>query len=202
NATLPFKILNEETIFHAVSLGLASLNPSRAIIDNGLYSSYQVNDYRKKLFFNKRTDDSYSFKGSYTGFNVQNTFVGLTVPELYLTLAECYARLGKLTESQEALNKLLTKRYKSNFVLPSFGSKEVLLDYVLLERRKEMLLRGVRWSDLRRLNQEPRYARVLERLEVVGSDTVKHVLSIGDKRYTYLIPREVIEFTEIPQNPR
>ncbi|SKB38085.1 SusD family protein [Sphingobacterium nematocida] len=202
NATLPFKILNEEIIYHANSVGLSPLNPSRATIDNGLYSSYQVNDYRKKLFFNKRTDDSYSFKGSYTGFNIQSTFVGLTVPELYLTLAECYARSGKIRESVEVLTKLLVKRYKSGFVMPTFDNKEDLLDYVLLERRKEMLLRGVRWSDLRRLNQEPRHAKDIERLEVVGSDTVKHVLGIGDKRYTYLIPREVIEFTGMPQNPR
>lgn len=202
NATLPFKILNEEIIFHGVSVGLSPLNPSRAIIDKGLYSSYQINDYRKKLFFNKRVDDTYSFKGSYTGFNIQGTFVGLTVPELYLTLAECYARLGKVRESEEVLSKLLMKRYKSGFVMPTFDTKEDLLDYVLLERRKEMLLRGVRWSDLRRLNQEPRYAKALERLEVVGSDTIKHVLNIDDKRYTYLIPREVIEFTGIPQNTR
>lgn len=202
NATLPFKMLNEEIVFHAVGLGLNSLNPSRATIDKELYSSYQVNDYRKKLFFNKRTDNNFSFKGSYTGFNVQNTFVGLTVPEVYLTLAECYARSGKVRESGEVLTKLLVKRYKSGFVIPTFDNKEDLLDYVLLERRKEMLLRGVRWSDLRRLNQEPRHAKVLERQEVVGSDTIKHVLYIDDKRYTYLIPREIIEFTGIPQNPR
>ncbi|WP_164123017.1 RagB/SusD family nutrient uptake outer membrane protein [Sphingobacterium sp. xlx-130] len=202
NATLPFKILNEETIFHAVSVGLKPLNPSRATIDKGLYSSYQINDYRKKLFFNKRADGTYSFKGSYTGFNIQSTFIGLTVPELYLTLAECYARLGKVRESGEVLTKLLVKRYKSGFVMPIFDNKEDLLDYVLLERRKEMLLRGVRWSDLRRLNQEPRHAKVLERQEVVGSDTIKHVLNIDDKRYTYLIPNEIIEFTGIPQNPR
>ncbi len=202
NATLPFRIMNEETLFFATCSGLSTLNPTRANINIDLVDSYGSNDFRKKLFFTKRANGTYSFKGSYTGFNIQNTFAGITVPELYLILAECYARRGELESSRTALNKLLMKRYKPGFVLRDFSSKEALLDYILLERRKEMILRSVRWWDLRRLNQEPRYAKELKREELVGNGVIEHVLRVADYRYVYLLPQEIVQSTGIPQNMR
>lgn len=71
------------------------------------------------------------------------------------------------------------------------------LNTILLERRKELLMRGIRWSDLRRLNKEPQFAKTLIRIE----DGQTYSLQPGGLRYIFPIPLLVIQMTGIPQNP-
>jgi len=69
---------------------------------------------------------------------------------------------------------------------------------VLTERRKELLMRGTRWTDLRRLNKDTQFAKTLSRT-VVGAT---HTLPPNDPRYTLLIPQEVITNSALEQNNR
>ena len=69
----------------------------------------------------------------------------------------------------------------------------------LAERRKELIQRGLRWTDLRRLNLDPRFAVTIER--VVQGATYQ--LLPNDLRYTFLIPNdEIFANGLIEQNPR
>ncbi|MDZ4809429.1 MAG: RagB/SusD family nutrient uptake outer membrane protein [Bacteroidota bacterium] len=83
--------------------------------------------------------------------------VGLTTPEMYLTRAECYARLG-LGDKVNAitdLNSLRIKRYITGTYTPYNAANYTdaqTLQLVKEERRRELWCRGLRWFDLRRYN--------------------------------------------------
>jgi hypothetical protein len=68
----------------------------------------------------------------------------------------------------------------------------------LLERRKELCFRGLRWQDLRRLNKEPEYAKTLTR----KIDGITYTLPPNDPKYVFPIPPNVIALSGMQQNPR
>lgn len=199
---LPFSAMNEETLFFGYSNSTVFLHPNReSYIDTVLYKSYQEWDLRKDLFFREHESGYATFRGSYLGSSTSASFFGLVVPELFLIKAECLTRAGKYKEGMQSLNSLLANRYAtiSSFEINVHSELEVL-NFILEERRKELIFKGVRWSDLRRLNKDPRFAKTLYRK--VPSEDKLYELPPNDKRYTYLIPSSVIELNRMPQNPR
>jgi starch-binding outer membrane protein, SusD/RagB family len=78
----------------------------------------------------------------------------LATDEMYLIRAESDARMDKLDHALSDLNTLLKKRWNNKVNYKPFYSadKNEIIDRILLERRKELLWRGLRWSDIRRLN--------------------------------------------------
>lgn len=199
----PFVAMNEETIFFAYSNGQRILNPNTADVHPELMSLYRTHDHRRHVYFQSKGIGRYGFKGSYVGLAGNFFFMGLTTPELYLIKAECLARQRKVQESLDVLNLLLEKRYdRLSFVPYATDDPEECLRIVLEERRKELVFRGVRWSDLKRFNLEPSTAKMLLRYSYEGGNTITHELMPNDPRYVYLIPQEVIEISGMQQNPR
>jgi tetratricopeptide (TPR) repeat protein len=188
-----------EDQFHCVltSYGIGS-SPQIAIVDPALYASYDNNDLRKTCFFDSssgivRSKSSYEFKqqGYY--------YSGVAIDEMYLIRAECNARLSNVSAALSDLNTLLQNRYKtSTFTSLTISDPLLLLQKILSERKKELIFRGLRWSDLRRLNADSRFAKTLTR--VVKGTT--YTLPPGDLRYTLLIPDREIKISGIVQNPR
>ncbi|MEC3879752.1 RagB/SusD family nutrient uptake outer membrane protein [Parapedobacter sp. 10938] len=203
DARIPFERFNKETIFYAYSGGLPILNPKRANVDLELYHSYHHNDLRKRAYFTDKENGTYGFKGSYTGNSGNGFFIGLAVDELFLIRAECTARAGKLGEAMADLNRLLRTRWREGEFKPvQLQDEEEALRVILGERRKELIMRGLRWSDLRRLNKDPRFAKTLARYVDDGQEVKKYTLPPNDLRYTYLIPQSVIDITGMKQNQR
>lgn len=201
NATRAFPVLlpngNEEVIYYSVMPGLSLFSSSLTYVDSLLYKSYATNDLRKSAFFMSRGANKFSFRGSYTGRT--ELFSGLATDEVYLIRAECQARKGNTQGALADLNTLLSKRWKRDtYVSMTASSADEALNLVLTERRKELLIRGLRWSDLRRLNTDPRFAVTLQRK--INSQTF--TLPAQDKRYVLLIPDEEVTATGIAQNPR
>lgn len=191
--TYPFKNPNPETIFMSVSSN-SLISTSNAKMDSVLYSSYASNDCRKTLFFKSLGNNQYSFRGSYS--NSDGQFSGLATDELYLTRAECFARDGKTTEALADLNALLAKRYKAFSPVTAVSAADALAK-ILVERRKELVMRFVRWMDIRRLNKEG--AGIIPKRLIGG---VYYQLSPGDLRYALPLPEDVIAISGMPQNPR
>src|SRR5690606_71495 len=99
---------------------------------------------------------SSGFQGSYDGnYASYISFDGITTDEMYLIRAEAYARTNKIAESLTDLNTLLLKRYATG-TFPGYESMDqtALISLIKDERRKELVYRGLRWSDLRRYNLE------------------------------------------------
>lgn len=196
-SSFPFPQLNAEVLMHATLVNTSILNPTNALIDPLLYDSYENNDLRQALFFRNNNNGTYSFKGNYNG-SANPLFSGIAIDELYLTRAECHARLGRLEAALNDLNGLLITRFKAGtYVHKTAPSVDAALALIIAERRKELLLRGIRWMDLRRLNQDPRFAITLSR--TVNGET--YSLPPNDNRYTFPIPDYVIAINGIQQNP-
>ena len=208
-ASIAFSMLNQETIYQANFLGgtqysgtlylcaIAGGFYSFTRIDSSLISSYDPNDLRRVIYYHYKPQDSSYLKGSYTGTNI--CFGGLATDELYLIRAEGAARAGDYVSAMNDVNTLLAKRwYKGSFPGYTVGSAQEALDTILLERRKELGFRGLRWTDLRRLNLEG-YNIIINRS---ASGFPGAVLSpVTPDLYTLPIPPDVINLTTMKQNP-
>ncbi len=199
--SIPFTLNNKELIYYAHNVSAGRLiTQTLANVDTLLYDLFEEDDLRKKLFFEPKNNGYMAFRGQYSA-NQRNLFAGLATDEVYLIKAECEARLDKTNECLTTLNTLLEKRWeKGKFQGIQSDSSERLLSMVLSERRKQLMFRGIRWGDLRRLNQETRFETVIRRrFPNIGEE---YLLPPRDLRYTFLIPMKVIEFSGMEQNPR
>ena len=193
----PIQRFNPEVIYHIMDDVALTAGYTLVRIDSVLYRSFEEGDLRKKLFFIDNHDGSFSFKGNYT-FSYY-LFHGLATDEIYLIKAEAAVRTGKVDEALASLNTLLQHRWApSKFQPVNIRDQEALLVKILEERKKEMIFRGQRWSDLRRLNRDPRFQITLRRV-INGQE---YTLPPNDLRYTFLIPPQSINISGIPQNPR
>lgn len=171
---------------------------TRGIVDSSLYQSYESADLRKTYFF-QTYSGQIRFRGSYYFKKNGYLFDGMANDELYLIRAECYARQGDVNAAMKDLNALLIKRYRTgSFTNRTAANAEDALKQILVERRKELLFRGLRWTDLRRLNKDPRFAVTLKR--VVNG--LVYTLPPNDPRYTFAIPDQEIQLSGLPQNAR
>ncbi len=130
----------------------------------------------------------------------QGNYSGICVPEMMLIKAECLARGGDTAGAMAVINNLRQHRFTpADFVeLSASGADEALI-LVLRERRLELMGRGYRWFDLKRLNKESRFATTVTHqyqgeTYTLEPNSLNYVFPIADI-YTVQNP-------EIEQNPR
>lgn len=194
--TRPFPLANPELLMD-MFVPISIFHSTTTMADTLLYNSYLDDDLRKVLFFKTNTSGKKYFAGQYSGGVELNNGPG--VDEMYLIRAESHARANRLTEAASDLNTLLKKRYKpGKYADVVFSNAAQALNVVLSERKKELVLRGLRWTDLRRLNLETDQRKTLKRL----LDGKEYVLEPNDKKYVFQIPANEIEQSGIEQNSR
>lgn len=191
----PFEQFNEEVIYHSTAFGWPGLSYPSAKVDTILYRSYAAGDLRRALFFREHASGGIEFRGSYNG--ARGLFTGIATDELYLIRAECLVRQGRWKEGMKVLDELLKMRYaQESFTGVDVDDLEEALGRVLEERRKELAFRGLRWTDIRRLSTDQRFAVAITR--TVNGQTYQ--LPVVDGGYVFPIPLKVIESTGIRQN--
>ncbi|HWB91347.1 MAG TPA: RagB/SusD family nutrient uptake outer membrane protein [Puia sp.] len=206
-AGVPIGLINAEAIYQANFLGAVQLggNYPCAIaggfyqstrIDTTLIQSYDSHDLRRVVYYHYKPNDSSYLKGSYAGTNY--CFGGLATDELYLIRAEGAARSGNITVAMNDIDTLLSKRWRTG-TFPGYtvASAQEALDTVLLERRKELAFRGLRWTDLRRLNADGANDTLYRNL-----NGQLFTLLPNSNLYTLPIPSDVINLSGMLQNPR
>lgn len=199
-----FTMNNTETILNTtvisnyyttISVGgfidLVTVNPT-------LYSLYNNNDLRKNVFFgvNPITGSIYmklGYAGAYS-----SPFTGLATDEIYLIKAECLARKNRVSNALSVLNTLLINRYKTGTFIPLTATDPInALSIILTERRKELIWRSLRWSDLKRLNKEG--ANITLSRTINGQT---YSIIPNSPRYIFPIPDDEIAMSGIEQNMR
>lgn len=176
-----------------------------AMVNNSEFLYLRVNtelDHAFSAFFTADVEDLLSATDTrrrlYSNAPFDSHF-GITVPETLLSKAEALVRktTPDLTAALTIINNLNKKRDVAHAYLNSTDTEEVL-DWVLAERRRELIASGLRWFDMRRLVAEGRTPTVIR---VVGADEYK--LTPDSKKYTLQIPQSVINFNPgMPQNDR
>ncbi|MXV50354.1 RagB/SusD family nutrient uptake outer membrane protein [Pedobacter sp. HMF7647] len=197
--TFPVPLPNqrEEIAFYNNSVGYSFFNASTTFVDSLLYRSYGANDLRRQAFFVTKALGKVQFKGNYSGGRA--LFTGLATDEIYLNRAEASARLGDGQAAMTDLNTLLKTRYKTGtFTGLQAADAGQALRLVMSERRKELINRGIRWTDLRRYNLEKDFAVTLRRM-TAGAE---YTLPPDDPRYVFPIPPAELQQNNLEQNPR
>nr|WP_294795570.1 RagB/SusD family nutrient uptake outer membrane protein [uncultured Mucilaginibacter sp.] len=197
-ATIPFRQFNDEVIYDSRSGIPQALANTKAKIDTLLFSSYAPNDLRRTVLFKTNTNGSRAFKGSYTGVNNASAFTGIATNELYFIKSECAVRANDISTGLAALNTVLSTRWKTGTYQPvTITDAGLLLKTVLVERRKDLLFRTLRWTDLRRLNLEVDHRQEIRR----NLNGTTYKLEPGSARYVFQIDQNAVEIGGLPQNP-
>lgn len=204
-----FQRFNAEVIFQAMTL-TGIMTQTAAKIEPTLYASYLGNDRRKSVFFKPNLkydpdlddfvpDGTYVFRGNYDGRSTGPLFCGLATDEVYLILAESLARQGNTQGAIDNLNLLMQNRIVPPYQKMTATDPQNALEQILAERRKELIFRTLRWTDLKRLNKDPKFAVTLRRT----MNTITYTpLEPNELRYAMLIPLQVINTTGMQQNQR
>lgn len=213
--TFPDDIHNTENIFmrqlNGTSYLFKSVAASKDLLD--VYKSHlsaNGEDMRLRLFFatdeanftmNENADPE-KFAGYSTYCPYLTLNVGFTTPEIYLIAAECEARTGSISRALELLNALRDKRIRNNvhYTTQDAPDAKAALRLVLDERRREFALCGpTRLFDLKRLNQDPDFAKTITH----SADGQTWTLPAGDPRYIMPVPQTVLDFKpDMPQYER
>lgn len=199
----PFGYTTDETIFFSVQQGTyvnatgLTTQWTAIGVDPFLVSQYSTNDLRSSIFLAKNSVNNFNVKRGYVGAGFF-AFTGLATDEVLLVKSECAARLGDAQTSISVLNMLLINRYRTGSFQPLIATNsEDALKLVLMERRKELIWRSLRWSDLKRLNalgDNHSVSRVL--------DGKTYTLPPNSPLYTFPIPDDEINYSGIIQNKR
>lgn len=196
SAEYPISATNPETIFSTIFSVTASLLFNTPKISPTLLNSYEANDLRRTLFFRDNGDGTFSFKGNYTGeFSL---LCGVATDEMYLIRAEAAIRANDIQEGLNDLNTLLAARYRrGTFTSLANLTQQAALARVLLERRKELLFRGLRWTDIKRLNKLG--ANITLTRNINGQ---QYTLPPNSPRFALPLPEDVISLSGMTQNPQ
>lgn len=203
-STTPFSRTNDELIYQSrqvfnYSSMTINTTGTKSKISTELLSLYDANDLRKPIYFRLLADGvTYGKKIGYNGGGNYH-FTGLATDELYLIKAECLARRNETQAAMDKLNQLLIKRFsnKSAYVTMTASSGTDAVSKIIVERRKELVWRGLRWQDIRRLNKEG-FGITLTR--TLNGTT--YTLPPNDPRYVFPIPDDEIALSGIQQNIR
>ena len=123
----------------------------------------------------------------------------MALDEIYYIKAECLARRNQIGEATSLMNQLLETRYAAgDYVTQEVGARQELLEWILEEKRKSLVYRGINWIDLRRLNKDPYFQRVLVRQ--INGETV--TLNPTSKKYVLPIPENELALNPISQTDR
>ena len=170
------------------------------MISPELKNLFEANDLRYSLFLRDTgtSIENWFDKGSgaaiWTPANTTERFtymaVGLRTAEVYLTLAEAYARLNDLKDATDYVNRLRAKRLSgATTAIPQPSTQKDMMDQIILERRKELLFGFHRFFDLKRFNTEPEYAKTITRTFPVVTTTVpQKTYTLRPDSRLYIIP--------------
>lgn len=194
---------NVEVLSYMYMTGYNEMNFAyQYIISPELRTLFGTNDARFNLFFNTTSATNLD-QGSNTAYwaTVYTKFfyptVGMKTTEVYLMLAECYARDNQFKEAVDVLNTLRAKRILSgtvNLTVPT--TRKETMDLVINERRKELLLGFNRFFDLKRLNTETEYAKTVTRVFPIVNKTVPqktYTLQPNSRLYIVPFPLSVLQ---------
>ncbi|MFD2599243.1 RagB/SusD family nutrient uptake outer membrane protein [Sphingobacterium corticis] len=173
-----------------------------------LLNLFEANDLRRTLFVVEGA--AFGTWQSFNGFGYNKLRIisqnqaltnGPTVPEMMLIKAEALVRnAATFAEGIAVINELRKFRFETADYQPFVAANQAeALKLVINERRKELMAKGLRWFDQKRLASEPGFVTTQTRTY----KGVTYTLEPNSPRYVMPIATKYIVLNpEIIQNPR
>lgn len=166
-----------------------------AFIKDSYMAKFGATDLRRNFFSKK----------NYTGViewpyyrKIQHTAITVAagVPDLYLMLAECEARVGSEAEARRLLVEFRKNRMpEADAPVPAtVVSKEDLIRFVVEERIREFMGSGYRWFDIRRLWNDPLFQQM--KANYTHSNGAGQTYTLTEDRLVYQIPPKVMLYNK------
>lgn len=182
---LPEYELSPEVLWQRTSVDYSA--PVFMLYSADLKTYFNDNDIRYS--FLTTTNNSGLGRGSLPGdYNF-----GISFPEMELTRAEVLARQNDFNGAMTIVNALRKNRIRTAaYADQTAGTGAEALTMVLAERRRELAFCGLRWFDMKRLDQEGKMP-VINRINL-ETQAITATLAPGSAQYTFEIPIRVQMF--------
>lgn len=202
----PLPWASRESLFSRMILSSYIHSSNVLLLDADTYALFGTGD-KRRLFFTRRprgatAGTEFTVPGIYRKYAPTNGIsYGVTMPDLYLMLAECEARVGSVEKALDDLHILRSKRTEEAKVL--ITDRTALVRFIIEERRREFAMQGFRWFDMRRLSVDPLFANdTYEHILYAPNGTVAERVSLSKERLTLRLPAKVLLANPgMPENP-
>ena len=185
DSDFPIYELSPEVLWQRKSVDYTA--PTNMLYSEDLKTYFNNDDLR--YTFLTFTNNSGLVRGSFPGYYN----FGITFPEMELTRAEVMARQGNFNDAMTVVNTLRKNRIKTTaYADQAATSGEDALVKVLAERRRELAFCGLRWFDMKRLDQEGRMPTVTRKN--LDTQAIEATLAPHSPQYTFEIPIRVQMF--------
>lgn len=168
------------TLFGNYVNGFMSVHEDRPsgfhyVMSDNLVRSFALNDLRRRFLRVNSTGSVRNLKK--VGVNANDQDISdrycFRLTEMYFNKIEALTYLDQFEEARDLLNDLLKLRYKPADVPTINSTGADLVQYIREERRREFMMEGQRWFDIRRyaVNEKYPYSKSITHRSVVASGT-------------------------------
>ena len=202
NVAYPENKNDAEVILAKMPITTFTYSPFLLVLSDDLLDLFEETDLRYQLFTTSLTDYGTTYVGrafskdklysttqyypTYEGHNM-----GPCVPEMMLIEAECLAREDDADGAMNLVNQLRQKRFKAvDYEALTAANAKDALGIVLDERRRELMCHGLRWSDQRRLANDPDFPTQTVTRVFKGTT---YTLEPNSSRYVFPIGEKYLE---------
>lgn len=206
SSTQGFPISNTESLMARFSSNGYQNYENTLLVTPKVAALFSPSDKRLAYYTVKNTGNQPEFGPSKmlrrTGYSA-NTMWGITLPDIYLLMAECYARNEVLDKANEVLQTFREKRMPKTDAVVNYTDKNALIKLIIDERKKEFAVQGLRWFDMRRLSSDPIFAGETAVHYVYGADgTIVSTYTMDTKRLTVRFSPQVMRANpDMENNP-
>ncbi len=201
--------INEEVAFLKATSNSYNLGSNALVYTKKMMDSYTPNDLRLNFFSpHPDSEPTKTFpKGLQRGFGKYAVNYGITVSDIQLLLAECQARLNKLSDAKATLEQLRINRMPAAEALvpaPIASDRYQLVKFILEERVREFATEGHRWADMRRLSVDNEFKSTVGQVHTLYNmqGEVVDTYHLKPERLTLRFPLYIKEWNpDLIQNP-
>lgn len=180
---------NAECLLHL--RGFNQFDPNMSHVIKEVADLYVTGDVRKSLWFrNKPHPQVEAGAICFNTYNrIQYNVSGIRLSEVYLILAECYARQNNLSEAMKWVNDLRKKRIlPENYVPLTAATQKEAMEQIINERRIELVLTSNSLFDLKRLNVQDEYRKTVTKSITDKTTGLVHTFALKPESHIYVIP--------------
>ena len=201
-ANIPVAVNNYENIYAKQAFNTWTFSSNEFVVSQQTVELYGASDLRLKCYSTMPFPSGNVLPNSMLRRNSPTSgHIGVIVPDIYLLIAECKARLDDLDGATTDLTTFRENRMPAEDAgVPSniASDKVSLVKFILEERIREFAMLGFRWFDMRRLSTDPAYSATVGTTHNVydASGNITGTYTLKPERLVMRFPQKLIN-----QNP-